>query len=1101
MDSPATIDAILKEIKAKDQVGCALTDHGTMNNISAWYVECKKRGIKPILGNEAYVQKNGIQDLESVKQARTNSALAIESGNLGISHLILLAKNYVGYQNLCRITAVAHTEGYYYQPRIDYDILEKYKEGLIVSTACMFGDFSKMLERGLLKEAREFAGRMKSIFGNDFYIEIQNHGFDTQAQVIPLAVGVAKALDIPLVVSQDAHYAKPEHWKFQDALFCMGAKAKWVDEDRRTACREMYIKSRSQLEAMFSKFNVPASAFDNTMAILERVENYELAPKDWLLPKFFPDAQTSKTVLREKCREGWKRRLISIVKDNPALKKIYADRVDYELNVINSMGFADYFLIVVDFLDWARSQKIPIGPGRGSVCGSLVAYLLNITETDPVKYNLLFERFLVEGRPSLPDIDVDVTDRDAILHYLEGKYGKDRVAPILNRATLGSKGALGKVASILGNHKLGLEISKLIPSDRGKTPSFEQAYRDIPALNVQKASNPELFELAEGLEGVTTHVSGHASGVIVSSVPITDVAPLQRAESQVYVAYDKKQSSYVKLVKMDILGLDILKTLWGTLKLVKDRYGEDIDLYSLPHNDPAAFKLLANGDTVGIFQFESPVVRKMFKEIQPVCMDDISAVNALNRPGPLDSGIDKEYLKRKQDSSHIVYPHPLLEPVLKETYGLMIYQEQLLAMAGIMANYDVRERDSLRKAISDKKEEDIEKHRGQFIERSIKNSFPAPMVTSIFEQMKNAGSYMFNKSHAVGYAYLAYLCAYLKTRYPLEFLVSCLNTQLQAETKPELAEITKFVIDIEAHGTQVHAPDVTKSQSLFHIEYGLDNKDKPVVYYALGAVKSVSPDAVGIWLAKRPFTSLDDCVLKGVQSGVSSAQLQVLAEIGAFASLAPNVSYTIKTMEDRIGMAKKLMARVKRQQKKEVIEQGELLTVPAEITLNMGDQVELSGVSKGGGSARLKAEMEYIGFTLSGTLLDPYVNQVRAKSDALPSYFIQQVLDGDNCRVAGVIQKLIKRPDRNGNMMAFFELSDGRVGARALVFSSTFKQFADATWRNGRAVVVDGRKDGDALIASDVRFLFKEGSDQDEEKKTKQPKIKDQTDLGEGPGF
>lgn len=1099
MDSPATIDSMLDAIASHGQPGSALTDHGSMVNIVDWHRGCNKRGLKPILGVESYVSYNGIADKESVKIAKADSALAIESGNLGISHLVLLAKNYTGYQNICRMMAIAHNEGFYYQPRIDYDILERHKDGLIVSTACMFGDFAKMVNGGHMSQAKEFAGRMKEMFRDDFFIEIQNHGFSAQSRITEGALQIAKQTGCELVVSQDAHYAKPDDWMAQDALFCIGSKRQYEDGDRRTACREMYVKNRKQLEVMFTGMKVPSSAFDNTLKILEKVEKYELTPKDYLLPRFFPDPERSKNELREICRKGWLRFIAPKVKNNAALAQVYKDRVEYELRVIGAAGFSDYFLIVLDFIRWAKDRGIRIGPGRGSVVGCLVAYLTGIITVDPVQYNLLFERFLVEGRPSLPDIDVDVEDRDAVISYLSSRYGADKVAPIINRTAVTAKAALIKCASILGNYKLGEEISKQIIPFRGQTPSFVEAMEKIPALTMYKSQNPLMFDLAMGLEGTVTHLAGHASGVVVSSVPITDVAPVHRSNNTVFVAYDKAQLDYVKLVKLDVLGLDTLRAVTNTIKLIDERHGVKIDVQDLIDNptDPLAYSTLQNLDCMGLFQFEGMAARGVLKLVKASTIHDIAAINAIARPGPLDAGIDKMYANRKFGLEPITFAHPALEPVLQNTFGLMIYQEQVMEIARVMANYTVQERDQIRKAMSDKDEKKIEIQRERFLKGSRENGFPDEITDSIFENIKKFGGYGFNASHAYGYGVMVYVTAWLKAHYPLEFLIGSLNMMLTKKTKPFLEDIALMVRDIESHGYTVAPPNVLHSDAYFSISNTLDKNNNPIIYYALGAIKSISPSAVATWFSKRPFKDLDDAVLKAVRAKIGGDDLQVLAAVGTFSDLAPNLAYVVSTMEERVAAAKKIIAKEKRAEKKALESSSEptlfdMAFEPKELELDMGDGPRLKEDVKASSITRVKNELHYIGFALTGSLLDPYETHVRSRANMAVSWFVTHAVDGDqNCHVAGVITNIRKKNDRYGRPYCFLTMSDGRSDIRVAVFNGVYSRFEESTWKTGKGIVVDGRKDGDSLIAKDVTFLRRD-TDPYADQQEKKPKVQEE---------
>lgn len=1100
LDSHHTVNQMLDTIKEVGQPATALTDHGSMLNIVDFYQGAQKRGIKPILGMETYITYEGIANREATKLAKTDSTLAIDSGVLGIGHLVLLAKSYTGYQNLCRLSGIAHTEGYYYQPRIDYDILRKHKEGLVVTTACMFGDFSKMVSRGEIPKATKFAADMVDMFGDDFYIELQNHGFKEQLTYIPQALRIANEVGANTVVTQDVHYSHQADWEYQDALFCIGKHQKWLEENRRHACKEMYIKTRKQMEAMFSGLGVPRQSFDNTLNVMHKITDYKLQPEHFLLPSVTGGKLASDNKLKELARAGWITRLGEKLKAHPELKKVYTERINMELAVINSMGFTDYFLIVADFIDWSWKHGVRVGPGRGSAAGCLVSYLIGITNIDPIQYGLLFERFLVPGRPTMPDIDVDVSDREAVISYLEEKYGKERVAPIINRTSASCKAALIKVASIFGDWERGEKLSKLISKTRGEAPTFAEAFRTIPALGLEKGKdeNTDIFRLAEGLEGTTFHVAGHASGVVVSPVPISDIVPLykakddQKEQSKAYTAYDGDAISYMKLVKLDILGVDILNIIDNTLSLIKTRHNKTIAIDSIPVDDSATWDLICTGKTTGIFQFESPLMVGLIRDIKPRNLEDLAAINALGRPGVLDSpGLIKSYVLRKDGKEQVKYPHPALEPILRDTQGYMVYQEQMMRICADIAGMDPIQVDKFRKGCSKKDTKIIEEMRSVFIQGCISKKFPQELATYLFEQILLWAGYGFNKSHAIAYAYVAYQTAWLKTHYQLEFLVSSMNVMVDSGGK--LDDITKFVSDARAMGYTVVPPSVVKSDRMFSISATEFDKDqRPYIYYSLGAIKDVSPKASEQWLKERPFKSLDDAVLKAVRTKYTIKNLEVLARVGAFDELAKNRTYVISSLEDRVKKARNAMAREKRRVEKvkdnlELDLALDMLTVPREIVFEMGDtdRLKLSPEPVKSGKkiddprdVLIQEQMEYIGLPLSGSPLDAYLEQIKARRDAMTTtYFASSVKDGVPALVAGVIKDIRKTFDKNKNSMAFLTITDGRTEVRVLVFTSTFTKFAASSWIKGKALIIAGRKDNDTLIARDVTFLRKERSD------------------------
>lgn len=1112
LDSPVTVDKLLDTIKEIGQPAAAITDHGSMINVVDWYKGCKQRDLKPLLGMETYVTYEGIANKDATKMAKTDSTLAIDSGILGIGHLVLLARNETGFHNLCRLSAIAHTEGYYYQPRIDYDILEKHKEGLIVSTACMFGDFSKMVDRGEFAKAERFAGKMVEMFGDDFYIELQNHGFEAQHRYVPKAMEIAKKVGANLIVTQDVHYAKKDDWMFQDALFCIGKHQDYTDPKRRTACKEMYVKTRAQMEAAMLPFGVPAIALDNSLNIMNKIENYELAPKDYLLPKFLGTKQLADNKLKELSREGWKIKLQKKIGTDLVKKAVYGDRVNYELSVITAMGFSDYFLIVQDFIGWARAHGIRVGPGRGSAAGCLVSYLLGITNIDPIEYNLLFERFLVPGRPTMPDIDVDVSDRDAVVAYLEEKYGRDKVSPILNRTTVTAKAALVKVASILGDYKLGQDISALIKKVRGETPSFSEVLSDVAELQIKKSQYPKLFELAEGLEGVTMSLSGHASGIVVSPIPISEVVPLHHSKDHVYTAYDKDQLSYVKLTKFDILGVDAQSTIKNCVALIKERYKTEVDIDDVPVTEVKVWELIRKADTIGVFQFESVFMKDILKRFAPTSITELAVVNAIGRPGAMDNpGLIDAMIKRKHGLEPITYAHPVLEPILANTYGFIVFQEQLMKVAQVIAGFTIEEADQLRKGTADKKVEIIEKMRSKYIDGAIKNGYPKELAEHLFEQTLLFAGYGFNLSHSIAYSYVAYQTAWLKCYYPLEYLVSCMNTQVGKAI--ELQDITKFVMDLEYHGFTIKSPDVMKSigRSFVIDDTELDTNGKPVVYYCLGALKGVSPDQVDEWLKLKPFKDMDDAVIKAVVTGCSSKNLSVLAAVGAFDRIAPNTPYVISSLPNRLEEVKKAVNRLKskaKRQEAKLIKQRAANTMElglglppameiqdwtqiAQYGFDMGDGFELLATPLDGAKFdRIKQEMQYIGYAVSGTLLDEYEVGVRRKADMTPTWWVSHTTEGSRTKVAGIITVLTPKTDRNNRKMAFATISDGRSDIRVVIFASLFGQFQGTSWKVNKAIVVDGRRDKDGLVAEDITFLRKDSD-------AKQANYKEDT----GPNF
>jgi DNA polymerase-3 subunit alpha len=838
---------------------------------------------------------------------------------------------------------------------------------------------------------------------------------------------------------------------------------------------------------------------------MDKVEEWNLQPKDYLLPSFSGSKQQSDNKLKEMARLGWKLKFGK--KDlTPEQKKVYADRVNFELAVISSSGFSDYFLIVQDFVNKAKASGVRVGPGRGSAAGCLVSYLVGITDIDPLEYGLLFERFLVPGRPSMPDIDVDVSDRDFVINYLEEKYGRDKVSPILNRSEITAKSALIKVSSIFNNYQLGQDLSALITKVRGETPSFAKMLTDVAELQIKKQQYPKIFELAEGLEHTTIGLAGHASGVVISPVPLCDVIPMHRTKGHLYTAYDKKQIEFVKLVKLDILGIDQLTCISNFISLIKKLKNIDIDLDAIPMDDRGVWSLLSRGDTMGVFQFESSLMRDILKQVQPQNMLELAAVNAMGRPGALDAdGVVQHYANRKAGLEPIAYAHPDLEPILSETYGGMIYRE--------LAGFTYTEVDEFRKCFSYKDAAIMERNREKFVNGCIAKGYPSELAKSIYSDIEKFAGYGFNKSHAVAYAKVAYWTAWMKHYYPQEYLVACLNTQVAKAT--DMDDKVKFIIDLEGHGFTILPPDITKSDAKeFTIRSEeLDKNGHPVIYYALGAIKGVSQDKVHDWLSLRPFKSLDDAILKAAIAGCNSKNLETLLDVGAFEKLAANTPYIIKTLEERIRKAKNVIQRAKAQFKRQVdkfeVNQAKYADAPdllgytppvpkqpdfrnASIyEYSMDDSEVVNSVpeeqSKNTKVARALREKTHLGFSVSCSLLEEYMTGVRRKADVGVSFWWQKAHEEERMKVAGMLVALDKRPDRSGRKMGFATISDGRSDVRVLIFSHLFSQFQETTWaravKENHVVVVDGLRSKDALIAKDITFLRK---DSDPNEKTKE---------------
>ena len=749
LDGACRIKELINKAKENNMPALALTDHGVMYGVIQFYKEAVAQGIKPIIGCEVYLAPNSRKDKSYGKKETP-------------SHLILLVKNKIGYQNLIQLVTKSFLEGFYYKPRIDKEILKEYSEGLIGLSACLQGEIPRLILQNSFTEAQKFALNYQEIFGEgNFYLELQNNTMPEQLKVNEELIELSKTLGIPLVATNDVHYINKEDSEAHDILLCIQTATNLDDPDRmKFSTNEFYFNTQEEMLQHFA--DVP-EALENTLKIADEC-NLEIEFRNAHLPDFnVPNNLTDQDYLKQLCYEG----ALNKFKHVDAEVK---ERLDYELAVIEKMGFATYFLIVWDFVDFAKKHNIMVGPGRGSAAGSLIAYCLNITNINPLDYNLLFERFLNPERISMPDFDIDfsIEGRGEVIEYVSKKYGRDKVSQIITFGTMAARAVIRDVGRALGVPYSQVDkIAKMIPFEPNMT--IEKALQMEPDLKNRMENEPtvgKMIEISSKLEGLSRHASTHAAGVVLSREPLTDFVPLQlTSEGEISTQYIAEDLEPLGLLKMDFLGLRTLSVIYNTLNIISKTKGETIDIDKVPLDDPKVYELLAKGECCGIFQLESSGMVDLVKRMEAESIEDITALLALFRPGPLGSGMIDDFINRKKGKVEIKYLHPKLEPILRDTYGVIVYQEQVMQIASQLAGYSLGQADILRKAMGKKIKEVMKKQQKQFIEGSVKNGIDKKTAEEIYDLIAYFAGYGFNKSHSVSYAFLSYQTAYLKAHY------------------------------------------------------------------------------------------------------------------------------------------------------------------------------------------------------------------------------------------------------------------------------------------------------------------------------------------------
>ncbi len=1042
LDGGITVDRLIARAKELRMPGIALTDHGNMFGAIDFYQKARKAEIKPIIGQEFYVAPGSRFKKESARG----------SGGETAYHLILLARNEEGYRNLLKLSSLGYTEGFYYKPRIDMELIEKHSGGLICSSACIAGEIPSAILRDEGKRARELSGRFAEIFGKDhFYLELQYHGLEEQVKANRELIKISSELDIPLIATNDAHYVNREDAYSHEVLLCIQTGKIMEDENRmRFSSDQFYLKTAEEMNSLFSKY--PGS-LSNTWKIYEMID-LELELGNPVLPRFdVPEGYNLDTYLNHLVYQGAEKRYGSPLPDD------VVKRIEYELSVIRSMHFPGYFLIVWDFINEARKMNIPVGPGRGSAAGSIIAYCLDITALDPLKYDLLFERFLNPDRNEMPDMDLDfcAERREEIIDYIKRKYGEDHVSQIITYNKMTSKAVVKDVARTLNiPFATANDISKYI--DQDTLQKSIDSSKELQALRKDEEMGKELLEISLRLEGLIKSAGKHAAGVVISKGPLTDYVPLYKdKDGYVSSQYDMKTLERAGLVKMDILGLRNLTIIDKCLKLIEETEGKKIDIKSIPLDDKKVYALLQRADTKGIFQLEKSGMQNLLKKLEPTCFEDIIAIVALYRPGPLESGMTENFIERKRTPSLVSYPHPSLEPVLKDTLGVVIYQEQVMLISQVMGGFTLPEADRLRKAMGKKIMAIVDELEPKFLEGAAAKNIDKNLAQNVYNMMKEFAKYGFNKSHSAAYALISYQTAYLKAYFPLQFMTALLSAQPDKQD-----DVIQYIADCKEMGIDVLQPLINKSDFDFVIEGGS-------IRFGLGAVKGLGGKAIEDIVQAREesggFATLKDFLENISTATLNKGVFEALIKSGALDEHYPERGRLFNSIDI-------LMDTAKRYQEDRISGQGDLFGGESS---GSGLPPEISAAAGWEERERLDNEKEVLGLYISGHPLAEFSDEISALSSVSISG-ISEEHRGRDVTIIGLIRNLeIKRSQKNNREYGRGTLEDldGTIGV--LLFSSTLKKFREIVMSN-QPVAVKGRVESESdfpssLIVSEVKTL------------------------------
>ncbi len=1066
LDGSNKIKEYVKRVKELGMDSAAITDHGVMYGVIDFYKAAREAGIKPVLGCEVYVAPNSRFDKE------------LTGGEDRYYHLVLLAENNTGYANLMKIVSRGFTEGYYYRPRVDMEVLNRYHEGIIALSACLAGEVQRYIVKGLVDEAKKTARKYEACFGKgNFFLEMQDHGIPEQKIVNTELLKMSKELDIPLVVTNDVHYTYEKDADSHDILLCLQTGKKLADEDRmRYEGGQYFVKSEEEMKGLFP---YAWEAVENTQRIADRC-NVEIEFGVTKLPKYdVPDGYDSWTYLNKLCKDGLKERYEDMEAPAGNTGQTLQERLDYELDVIRTMGYVDYFLIVWDFINYARENGIPVGPGRGSAAGSVVSYCLKITNIDPIRYNLLFERFLNPERVSMPDIDVDFCyeRRQEVIDYVGRKYGADKVVQIVTFGTMAAKGVIRDVGRVMDLPYAFVDsIAKMVPFELNITidraleinPEFRNLYHSDEQVR-------HLIDMCKRLEGLPRHTSMHAAGVVICQKAADEFVPLSRgADGSITTQFTMTTLEELGLLKMDFLGLRTLTVIKDAVDLIEKSTGRHIDVDNIDYEDKLVLDSLSTGKTDGVFQLESAGMKNFMKELKPENLEDVIAGISLYRPGPMD--FIPKYIKGKNSGADITYSCPQLEPILSSTYGCIVYQEQVMQIVRDLGGYTLGRSDLVRRAMSKKKQSVMEKERANFIFGNKEENVPGcvskgiseKVAGQIYEDMMDFAKYAFNKSHAACYAVVAYQTAYLKYYYPVEFMAALLTSVIDNSKK-----VSEYILVCRSMDIKILPPDINEGESGFSVSGGS-------IRYALTAIKSVGWPVIKSVVEERkergPFTNLNDFITRMADKDINKRAVENFIKAGALDSLGG-------TRKQFMSVYVQIMEHVQKDRKNNMAGQISLFDIVEEDAKESFD-VQLPNVGEYPKEMRLNFEKEVLGIYVSGHPLEEYEGLWRKKISATTADFSLDeetgtvtLKDGANVTIGGLIADKTIKYTKNDKVMAFLTIEDLVGTVEVVVFPRDYEKNAAFLTEDAKVFIrgrvsVEEDKDGKLICERIQPFDF-----------------------------
>ncbi|MCG8514806.1 MAG: DNA polymerase III subunit alpha [Halanaerobiales bacterium] len=1033
LDGALRIKDLVRKTQELAMPAAAITDHGVLYGLVNFYQQALKAGIKPILGCEVYLSPVSRHDKKNRERY----------------HLILLAADNQGYHNLIKIVSSSWLEGFYYKPRVDKELLYQFRQGLIALSACLKGEIPQLLLRGEHKAAEKVIGDYQAIFGRDnFFLELQDHFLPEQKQVNSQLIKLGASLNIPLVITNDVHYLEQSSADCHDILLALQTGKRVADQDRLTFPNDQfYFKTEEEITALFPRLT---EARLNTLSIAERCE-VKLDFHTFYLPEF-PEDKAPKPLaglLREKCEEGLKKRGLTG-------QQQVRDRLDYELKIIEEKGYVSSFLIVWDFIDFAERKGIRVGPGRGSAAGSLVSYLIGITKINPLDYNLIFERFLNPERVKLPDIDIDFDEqRDDIIEYVKERHGRNRVAQIGTFGTMAARAAIRDVGRVIDLPIKKVDrIAKMVPGRPGITlDEAIESNTNLKQLYQEDQETRKLLDYARGIEGLPRHISTHAAGVIIGPDDLSEIIPLQSQDQTIITQYPMDDLEKLGLLKMDFLGLRNLTVIGNTLELIKEKHGVELAIDNLDLALPEVYQLLQEGKTLGVFQMESYLFRDLNQRLRPDCFSDLIAILSLGRPGPLGSGLVDHYIESRHGLRQPDYLHPTLEPILAETFGLILYQEQVIEIASKLAGYSMGEADLLREGMGKKKKELIANERERFIRGAQANGIEKEIAEHIFNQMEYFAGYGFNKSHSTAYAMLAYQTAYLKVKYPAEFMAALLSSVMN-----NLDKVGQYIRECQEMGLAVLPPDI--NQSGYKFKTGRQGE----ILFGLKAIKNVGTSAIRAIIEERttePFGSFEDFIKRVNLSKINIPVIEALIKAGAFAVFPQNRSQLLVKFEE-------IYEKANSGRRQRTAGQTSFFDLVEEREEFFQDVIEYPALEELDLAVRLEQEKEYLGIYLSAHPLDCYREKINHFTTG-DRHTLSERTEGE-VTIAGTVIESKEHLTKRNSLMTFLTIEDWSGKIEVVVFPDLYHGVKTIIKPTNR-LLIKGRIDEDKVLAERIISL------------------------------